>query len=102
MADSWYRWDGEDLLLSVHVQPQASRDRSGGTHGEYLKVLITAPPVDGRANDRLLKFLALEFGVPRRQVALLYGDSGRSKRIRIARPARLPDGLIVAPPGASH
>lgn len=95
MAASWYQWDGEDLLLSVHVQPKASRDRIDGTYGERLKIRITAPPVDGRANEHLLRFLAGEFGVPRRQAVLLTGDTGRAKRIRIERPARLPAGLIA-------
>jgi len=97
LSAHWYQWDGEDLLLAVHVQPKASRDRIDGTHGERLKVRITAPPVDGRANEHLLKFLACEFGVPRRQVVLVSGETGRSKRIRIERPARLPAGLVVAP-----
>jgi len=97
LSAHWYQWDGEDLLLAVHVQPKASRDRIDGTHGDRLKVRITAPPVDGRANEHLLKFLACEFGVPRRQVVLITGETGRSKRIRIERPARLPTGLIVAP-----
>jgi hypothetical protein len=97
LSAPWYQWDGEDLLLAVHVQPKASRDRIDGTHGERLKVRITAPPVAGRANEHLLKFLSEEFGVPRRQVVLLAGDSGRAKRIRIERPTRLPAGLIARP-----
>jgi uncharacterized protein (TIGR00251 family) len=97
LSAPWYQWDGEDLLLAVHVQPKASRDRIDGIHGDRLKVRITAPPVDGRANEHLLRFLAGEFGVPRRRVVLLAGDSGRAKRIRIERPARLPDGLTAPP-----
>lgn len=102
MTAPWYQWDGENLLLSVHVQPKASRDRLDGVHGERLKVRITAPPLEGRANAHLLEFLADAFGVPRRNVALLAGAGGRSKRIRIERPARIPEGLTVAPPGSSQ
>jgi len=102
LSAPWYQWNGKDLLLAVHVQPNARRDRIDGTHGDRLKVRITAPPVEGRANKHLLKFLACEFGVPRRQVVLLAGDTGRAKRIRIERPARLPAGLIVAPPSPNH
>ncbi len=97
MSAPWYQWDGEDLLLAVHIQPGASRDRIEGTHGERLKIRITAPPFEGRANEHLLRFLAGQFGVPRRQVVLLAGDTGRAKRIRIERPVRLPAGLAVRP-----
>lgn len=97
MTAPWYQWDGEDLLLSVYVQPKASRNLIDGVHGDRLKVRITAPPVDGRANAHLLDFLAGAFGVPRRRVTLLAGDTGRAKRIRIERPAQLPEGVDIAP-----
>jgi uncharacterized protein (TIGR00251 family) len=97
LAASWYQWDGEDLLLALYIQPKSSRDCFDGIHGEHLKVRITAPPVDGRANEHLLKFLAVEFGVPRRQVELVAGDRGRIKRIRIESPTRLPAGLNITP-----
>jgi len=97
LSAPWYQWKGEDLLLAVHVQPKASRDRIDGIHGDRLKVRISAPPLEGRANEHLMKFLAGEFGVPRRQVVLLSGDSGRAKRIRIERPTRLPEDLIAPP-----
>jgi uncharacterized protein (TIGR00251 family) len=97
LAAPWYHWDGEHLLLSVYVQPKASRDLIDGVHGDRLKVRITAPPVDGRANAHLLDFLAGVFGVPRRRVTLLAGETGRAKRIRIERPARLPDAADIAP-----
>lgn len=102
MPASWYQWDGTDLLLDLHVQPRASRDQIGGVHGERLKIRITAPPVEGQANEHLLTLLAHEFGVARRQVVLLGGASGRAKRVRIERPARIPDGLLLAPPHSSQ
>jgi uncharacterized protein (TIGR00251 family) len=86
----WYQWDGEDLILSVHIQPKASRDALGGTHGERLKIRITAPPVDGKANEHLVRFLAKLFDVPRRQVRLLSGEGGRKKRVCIQQPGTLP------------
>lgn len=86
----WYRWDGEDLILDLHIQPRASRDAIAGEHGNRLKVRITAPPVEGKANRHLLKFLAGLFGVASRDVSLLSGDTGREKRVRIHRPQHLP------------
>jgi len=98
LAAPWYQWDGEDLLLAVHIQPRASADSLDGTHGERLKIRLTAPPVDGKANSHLIRFLARHFGVPRRQVHLLSGESSRAKRVRIERPRQLPAGI---PPGTA-
>ena len=77
--------------LDLHVQPGAKRTEFAGRHGERLKVRIAAPPVDGAANDELVRFLAEAFGVPRRQVILVSGAASRSKRVRIEAPARRPD-----------
>lgn len=89
---SWYRWQDDTLILSLRVQPRASRDEIVGPHGEEsLKVRISAPPVEGKANQYLIKFLAKAFGVPKSQVALLKGASGREKQLSITAPTRLPD-----------
>jgi len=87
------RWQGDDLILRIQVQPRASRDELAGLHGDRLKVRLSAPPVDGRANAALLAFLAGLFGVPKNRVILLAGESGRTKRVRIVNPGRIPDGL---------
>ena len=89
----WYRWDAGDLLLSVRVQPRAKRDELLGPAGEHLRVRITAPPVEGKANERLRGFLADLFGVLRSQVILVAGERGRVKRVRIRDPAKLPGGI---------
>lgn len=92
MADAW-RWENGDLLLTLHVQPRASRDELAGPHGDALKVRITAPPVDGKANEHLVRFLADTFGVGRDAVELVAGATGRRKRFRIRTPGRLPAGI---------
>jgi uncharacterized protein (TIGR00251 family) len=58
--------------------------------GEALKVRIQAPPVEGKANAYLLKFLAKQWKVPRRNLVLLAGETGRNKRLEIVNP---PDEL---------
>ncbi len=93
---SHYRWDGGDLLLTVRVQPRASRDEVVGLHGDTLKVRITAPPVEGQANEHLIRYLASIFGVGRSSVSLLAGQTGREKRFRIITPQRLPAETGVA------
>jgi uncharacterized protein (TIGR00251 family) len=77
------RRDGSDLLIEVRVQPRASRSEFAGAFGERLRIRLQAPPVDGRANAALIEFLADAFDVPRSQVEIERGLSGRDKRVRI-------------------
>jgi len=93
---NWYEWRGQTLIINLHIQPRASRDELVGPHGDRLKVRITAPPVDGQANEHLTRFLAKTFGVPKSQVTLISGETGRDKRISIANPTKLPP--LVTPP----
>jgi len=94
---SWYRWQGADLLLTVRLQPRASRDEIVGPHGDALKIRITAPPVEGQANAHLIRFLAKAFDVGRGQVTLVSGDTARSKRLRIHDPRHLPPEAMIQP-----
>jgi uncharacterized protein (TIGR00251 family) len=91
------RWHGSTLTLELQVQPGAARDEIVGAHGDRLKVRITAPPVDGRANRHLIEYLATSFGVARSRVTLLRGESGRAKTVQIDSPARLPSALSALP-----
>jgi uncharacterized protein (TIGR00251 family) len=72
------------------VRPRAARDGVAGLHGGRLRVDLKAPPVDGRANERLTGWLAREFGVPKRAVRLVRGEKGRMKSVAILSPARTP------------
>lgn len=96
----YFRWDGEDLILDCHLQPKASRDEFAGLHGERLKIRLTAPPVEGKANAHLLAFLGAAFGVAKSQVELLSGELNRQKRVRIRQPKKLPElpGLTARSP----
>lgn len=91
-----HEWRGQSLILNLHIQPRSSRDELAGLHGDRIKVRITAPPVDGKANEHLIRFLARLFDVPRSSVTLLSGETGREKRICITNPAHLPP--LIAPP----
>lgn len=77
--------------MALHIQPGARQDELVGPHGGRLKIRITAPPVDGKANIHLVRFLAETFGVTTSAVELLAGSSGREKRLRIHAPHLLPD-----------
>ena len=78
----------EGLVLSVWVQPKASRNAIQGVHGEALKIALTAPPVDGAANKACIAFLAKKLGLAKSAVAIVSGQTSRSKRLLL----RLPPG----------
>jgi len=82
-ARPWCRRDAEGWLLAIRVQPSASVTKVVGEHGDELKVRLAAPPVDGKANAELVRFLARAVGVPRGAVAVVRGQSSRSKIVRI-------------------
>ncbi|NOZ36888.1 MAG: YggU family protein [Gammaproteobacteria bacterium] len=92
-SSKFYYWQGETLVLRLHVQPRASRDEFCGLYGDSLKVRITAPPADGKANQHLRKYLAKVFQVPASRVNLLRGASSRSKQFSIENPQQLPETI---------
>jgi len=87
---AWYRWEEDDLILSLRVQPRSRKDEFIAPHGDHYKVRITAPPVEGKANDHILRFLAKSFGVKRSQVSVQSGQTSRNKLFRIHAPDRFP------------
>jgi len=87
---TWYQWQDEVLVLRVRAQPRAKKDELLGPERGYLKVRIAAPPVEGKANEHLRRFLANEFGVPKSRVELVGGARTGFKRIRIHAPRKLP------------
>jgi uncharacterized protein (TIGR00251 family) len=91
-----WRRDGDDLVIDVRVQPRASRPGPAGLHGDRLRIRLSSPPVDGRANDELIALLAEAFGVPRARVTIEHGLSGREKRVRVRGAAALPASLAPA------
>lgn len=78
----WLRATGNDVVLSLHVQPGAKKTEIVGQHGEALKVRLRAPPVDGKANEALIAFLAERLGVSTSRVVLEAGATSRAKRVR--------------------
>lgn len=96
-SPDWYRWDGDDLILAVHIQPGARHNEVAGLHGDRLKIRITAPPVDGKANTHLRRYLADCFGVAATAIELLAGTGGRHKRVRVRSPRRLLPGMPDRP-----
>ena len=75
--------DNEVVEFLVRVVPRSSRSEIVGLHDGALKVKLNAPPVDGAANDELVKLLAKEFKVAAGAVEIVRGHASRSKRIRV-------------------
>jgi uncharacterized protein (TIGR00251 family) len=95
---SWWRRDGERLVLELHVQPGAARTAVAGLHGGCLKVRLAARAVEGAANAALTEFLASRLGVPKRDVAIVAGARSRAKRVVVHGARRGPEALL--PPSA--
>ncbi len=97
---SFAREGAGGAVLELLVQPRSSRSRVVGEHDGRLKIQLAAPPVDGEANAALLAFLADALRVKRADVALLAGETGRRKRVRIAGVTAAAAVAALLAPGA--
>lgn len=95
MANSAYYWDGDDLILNVRVTTRASKNEIQEIGEESIKVRINTPPVDGKANAHLKKFLGKEFGVAPSRITIESGELSRDKRFRLPSPSKFPEGFNV-------
>ena len=77
---------GDAVWLAVSVQPNAKRTAADGLHDGALRVRLCAPPVDGKANQRLIDWLARELGLPKRAIQLVRGDTSRRKWLALDAP----------------
>ena len=77
----WISESSGGCVLRVKVAPRASKDALRGIENGFLCVRLHAPPVDGKANDALRGFFAETLGIPKRDVILLDGETGRHKRL---------------------
>lgn len=92
-ASAPVRFDGKDLVLIVHAQPGAKQSAFAGVHGDAIKIRLAAPPLDGRANKELCRFLAEACGVAPSAVEITSGEGARAKRVRVRQPRELPAAL---------
>ena len=74
----------QGITFAVRVQPRARRNAVVGEMGDALKIALTAPPIEGRANEACIEFLAEFLKVPRSSVTIAAGETSRNKVIRIA------------------
>lgn len=95
--EDWWQVGQGGLGLTLHIQPGAKRTEIQGPHGDALKIRLAAPPVDGKANEALIEFVATLLGVPRRAVVLRSGQTSRRKVLWVeGAPADAPARLQAA------
>ena len=104
MENRFYRWQNNNLHLFCQLQPKASKDEFAGIYlGETiggkahprLKIRISAPPIDGKANQQLIKFLAKQFAVAKSAISIDSGELGKQKNVIIQQPQLLPALLDI-------
>ena len=83
MTIEWLGPHKEGVALLLHCQPGAKVSRIVGEHDGRLKVSLNAPAVENKANEVLVTWLAEQLGIPKRQIELLSGQTGRKKRVLI-------------------
>ena len=92
---NWYRQeDNGKLILSLYIQPGAKNTQFAGLHGDALKISLAAPPIEGKANKALIKFLANCFQVSANQVSIKRGEHSRYKLVEIEQ-ATIDPGLLL-------
>jgi uncharacterized protein len=84
-VSDWYRVaaDGR-ITLTLHIQPGAKKTETAGLHGDALKIRLAAPPVDGKANEALIKFIAEALKLPKSAVNLKSGQTSRRKVLEVS------------------
>ena len=91
---------GATPWLAVSVQPNAKRTAADGLHDGALRVRLAAPPVDGRANQALIDWLAGELGCPKRAITLVRGETSRRKWLAIDAPLERAEAWLAATLGS--
>ncbi|MBX3208619.1 MAG: DUF167 domain-containing protein [Labilithrix sp.] len=83
------------VRFEVHARPRAKKSRIVGSRGDALEVALSAPPVDGAANEELVRVLATALGVPRRSVSIIRGATSQKKLVAVE-PAGLDLATLLA------
>ncbi len=74
----------KEIVLKVYIQPKSSKNEIVGAYRDGIKIRVTAPPSEGKANQTLIKFLAKELRIPESNIEILKGHHSREKILRIS------------------
>lgn len=104
MSDETRPWHPHEggLTIAVRATPRASKSALLPGTPEHFAARIAAPPVEGAANAALIELVAKAFGVPKRDVALIAGDTARIKRLAITGDPKTLAGIAASLYGAGH
>jgi hypothetical protein len=83
MTPTFTRATPDGCTLTVRIHPGARKNAITGTHDNALKISLTTPPIEGRANEALIAFLADQLHIPKSRIALITGTTSRNKTLRI-------------------
>jgi uncharacterized protein (TIGR00251 family) len=89
-GENFFAWDGNVLVVNILGKPSASKDAIGKPKGTQLKISVTAAPVNGKATDHMVRFLAPLFGVSVSAIEVVFGQENVNKQLRITAPTKLP------------
>lgn len=78
-----YKNDRQYIVINIKVEPRSSHPGIAGPYGEGLKVKLTSPPVEGRANEELIEILAKKFGISKKDVEIISGKKSKNKIVRL-------------------
>lgn len=91
---SWYQYKSALLVLRLYVQPGAKRNEIVGVIGDEFKLKLASPPIEGRANTALIKYLSGLFQVPKSNILLKSGEKSRHKLVEIKGSVICPESLL--------
>lgn len=94
MQATFFNWKNNILVLQVLIQPNASKDEIVGLHDNRLKIRLKAPPVDGKANQYLIQFLAKSFKLPKKAISVTKGQTSRQKTVSVQALSQIPPQLL--------
>lgn len=98
---NWYQCHEDTVTMHVSIQPGAKQTDIVGLYGDTLKIRLHAPPIEGRANEALLKYIAQLFGVPVRNVIIKRGKQSRKKTLVIYNSVVNPEKILDSMPSDS-
>lgn len=93
---TWHRYEGDSLIIRLYVQPGAKRNEIVGIIQDELKIRLMSPPIEGRANSALIKYLSQLFQVPQSNIRLKSGEKSRHKTMEIRKSLIHPAILLLA------
>lgn len=82
--NDYFKITGNDIIIKVKIVPGSSKNKIVGVYNDALKITITAPPVEGKANKKCISYLSKHFDIAKSKIEILSGKNSRNKLIKIS------------------